>query len=80
MGTLFPFAMRPMEAWSPCGGGYQQLSALGLKLLAMPNHPIPINEDREAVVILVASEIHNGGAKKVNEDEGGAHHLRADAS
>jgi hypothetical protein len=46
----------------------------------MPNHPIPINEDREAVVILVASEIHNGGAKKVNEDEGGAHHLRADAS
>jgi hypothetical protein len=29
-GTLFPFAIRPMEAWSPRGGGYQQLSALGL--------------------------------------------------
>lgn len=40
-------------------------------------HPIPVNEDREDVVISVVSEIHNGGAKTVNEDEGGAHHLRA---
>jgi hypothetical protein len=44
------------------------------------DHPIPVNEDREDVVISVASEIHNGGAKKVKEDAGGAHHLWADES
>jgi hypothetical protein len=46
-----------------------------LPLLAIPDHPTPINEEREAVVILVASEIHN--EEKVIEDEGGAHHPRA---